>query len=1076
MITTTMTTAITMATKTMTVVMTIHSCQSSCSKVTGEPLGSVKALQHQSSLLSLTVACCLCVLTLHGVVALDHRLKALLLLDACVFVAWMMLMCVAFVCGGFRLAQHAQEARQAKKEFLFRQRQKASAVRVVGSQGLAARGSCWRRIVSCVWWLLRCQTRPLHRRQCCAQQNCCVKSPVHQLDPEGKDSNSVPTRVESNEKVSSRARRKWLHRPSLLRNSSGKCSYDVEFNHSDESDGCSRPQKHESENIVTMHHRNSDNETDSSLLRNSDLTKTVYKETAFPRAEYVKGNERGVSEPVNLSKSELPHKTQINVANSKAHHKNHIAVDFTPDITNSMGRVMSASDHETRHPPLPAATALSKTGQGPSLVDVNLSQTLPCTARVCEPHNKTCVTQQEPREHRQNDEHRVPRAKLNPQNVDTKEHKGKKDENRVFEDESLNSEDHPDTDSDWESDWCDVALTSKTGTGREETDSEDTAQNGGKHSRKRHRFLEGRVKIQTDDQSRSCTQTRPQLLARWLPKKLRRHWACSDLIHRESLSSKEPNQKSRRSQNAKRPNVSGHEDPVQAPKTEVESGQMERKESIPASYTEGGHGRVCGSSHGVLLHNCCCGDSLDLTSSVRQQGNTLPLSGRLARLRAWCWGRPASSLDNSGHGSDACASDEEGYMADNEHQDSPSVCERPYPCRTFTPLSSLVSRGHAGTVRPTTPGHIPLQLHVRRLLPALVSCPIARSPYRATERSPHRAGEKPSQRATERSPHCAVERSPSSEMEQSLHYASELSPHRAAKRSPHCAAERSPHRAAERPPHRAPERSPHCAAERSPHCATEESPPSATEGSLHSAAKRSLCPATQRSPPRATERSANRPRSLLHRRGKAVGVEARRDMRHSETTFTLLPDEDPKADRPRCKRARSVPSSQSVHSLQWDSPAEQRSGLSEQDEHTVLRASGVPAAIKHKTNAQLTDYEITSSDGSVTPFSLQTRRLSCSSYGDVHEEFFTSDHVQRRAQIPRGLSRIRRASLLGRVVQGTYALTFVHMFLCLLQLYKAFGRYGVLWSGGAGGGDAGETDTVATLSAWPWLLFQSVCR
>ncbi|GFO07062.1 proline-rich transmembrane protein 4 [Plakobranchus ocellatus] len=70
---------------------------------------------------------------------------------------------------------------------------------------------------------------------------------------------------------------------------------------------------------------------------------------------------------------------------------------------------------------------------------------------------------------------------------------------------------------------------------------------------------------------------------------------------------------------------------------------------------------------------------------------------------------------------------------------------------------------------------------------------------------------------------------------------------------------------------------------------------------------------------------------------------------------------------------------------------------------------------------------------------------------------------RHRSLTPLGLFRIRQGSLVQKVVTLTYALTFLYLFACLLQLYTAFGVYGVLSSS-------------RVPAPWPWLLFHSIYR
>ena len=70
---------------------------------------------------------------------------------------------------------------------------------------------------------------------------------------------------------------------------------------------------------------------------------------------------------------------------------------------------------------------------------------------------------------------------------------------------------------------------------------------------------------------------------------------------------------------------------------------------------------------------------------------------------------------------------------------------------------------------------------------------------------------------------------------------------------------------------------------------------------------------------------------------------------------------------------------------------------------------------------------------------------------------------RQRSLTPLGLFRIRQSGLVQRSVTLTYLLTFLYLFACLLQLYTAFGVYGVLSS-------------TKVPAPWPWFAFHTIYR
>ncbi|KAK7486148.1 hypothetical protein BaRGS_00022614 [Batillaria attramentaria] len=204
---------------------------------------------------------------------------------------------------------------------------------------------------------------------------------------------------------------------------------------------------------------------------------------------------------------------------------------------------------------------------------------------------------------------------------------------------------------------------------------------------------------------------------------------------------------------------------------------------------------------------------------------------------------------------------------------------------------------------------------------------------------------------------------------------------------------------------------------------------------------------------------------------------------HSETTFTIIPDDEDDSVVENVQSADLDASLQCLDS-RVSSSSYYLGELQDKDAANVLRLPkpGRPrtdtdhrrgislADLDHKT--QLIDVdktrrqdhgsEISDKDDDIVSVrnpdlaaSVQTIRLPLRT------------HAQRHTSVD--LNQIRRAGMVGRAVQGVYLLTFLHLFTCLLQLYKAFGRYGVLWA-------SGRDEGVAAPDPWPWLTFQTLVR
>ncbi|BFZ24000.1 hypothetical protein BsWGS_27039 [Bradybaena similaris] len=101
------------------------------------------------------------------------------------------------------------------------------------------------------------------------------------------------------------------------------------------------------------------------------------------------------------------------------------------------------------------------------------------------------------------------------------------------------------------------------------------------------------------------------------------------------------------------------------------------------------------------------------------------------------------------------------------------------------------------------------------------------------------------------------------------------------------------------------------------------------------------------------------------------------------------------------------------------------------------------------------------------PVLLRSRHLSfqrsSASYSD--EDSLTSTSERRRSSTSISVEHIpaKQDRLVQAAVYLTYVLTLLFLFACLLQLYTAFGVYGVL-------------GTIPRPDPWPWLIFQSIFR
>lgn len=122
-----------------------------------------------------------------------------------------------------------------------------------------------------------------------------------------------------------------------------------------------------------------------------------------------------------------------------------------------------------------------------------------------------------------------------------------------------------------------------------------------------------------------------------------------------------------------------------------------------------------------------------------------------------------------------------------------------------------------------------------------------------------------------------------------------------------------------------------------------------------------------------------------------------------------------------------------------------------------------------KENGYLADAEnvISTHSSESRPGLLRSRHLSfqrsSASYSD--EDSLTSTCERRRSSTSISVEHIpaKQDRLVHAAIYLTYVLTLLFLFACLLQLYTAFGVYGVL-------------GTIPRPDPWPWLIFQSIFR
>ena len=945
-------------------------------KITGIEIGSVK-LRSQTSVLSLFAACSLCMLAVHGVVALDHKLKAILLLDNCVFVVWMMFMCVTFVCSGFRLSQYALEARRAREEFRSRQRRKNSVQAVTDSESKCC--ACWTHSVSVLpgntpaWFLNNQRNCKLYHAAVDNQQICCIddhrdnqtnehrdvskkESPSHSVVSQNfksaseKDSEQLLKFSSSESYITGRSSSpKYCHSlKAKNRPKSRNCAFSTKRRHTH------IPKKYSDPGTFGLGDSRQDwncSVSDDDVLKSRshlyDSNSSRDDKTATSGRSRRSRKHNGLTVDARRLSSET---RPPSGAQTRSHSEEILSTESDQPMNSSGNSYFSLVSREN-------GSRFKESGKVFEL-DYNMYRECHISESCKKVDDFSAYSSQTPNKEPQCGEQIQKRVVIDG----LKEFSCNRQQRQPDSLQRLNTVQSPRSLADnhgcvheSESVYCEISLSNTNEPDQDVTDSECNVQSSYDQNIRIHHAddveletnSEGRHYSKTNSEGRQYSNSRSRACLAWFEQAftLKRRGFQKTVLQEPSVDSNDPRSKQHEGAGCVDP-----ADPLPTLHVSVKRSKSVRLTRQDRGRRASQQGKSSTKPHSEQVHKQehfpkDHGPDMETTGlacfSEQLSGRSVgSVAKREAAKGAGCKGRVhvllcchVNSADQgvSSLGSEEdTSSDDEGYMADNEHPPSPflvskSACRRP----------------------PTTLSQLPLQIQPGQLLvPDLASGP--------------------------------------------------------------------------------------------------------------------------------SRRHHQRGRHLRRASTNLSGQAARSDLTHSETTFTLLPeDECDEGAEYRVTTFRSVPSSSSFLSTFLPQVEAERS-----DESEAVSPRFQTSKLQEHRIQSATVY-ITSSDDCLAELSAKdTSYYFENSLDDSHLDPTQSREQSRtHAQNPSSadLFRIRRAGMVSRVVQGMYVLSFVHMFLCLLQLYKAFGRYGVLWSGG-GGGAAGSDTPVSIPSPWPWLTFQSLCR
>ena len=935
-------------------------------KITGIEIGSVK-LRSQTSVFSLFAACSLCMLAVHGVVALDHKLKAILLLDNCVFVVWMMFMCVTFVCSGFRLSQYALEARRAREEFRFRQRRKNSVQAVTGSESKCC--ACWTHSVSVLpgntpaWCLNNQRNCKLFHAGVDNQQICCIDDHRDNQTNEHRDvskkespsHSAVSQNFKSASEKDSEQLLKFSSSESYItgRSSSPKYCHSLKAKNRTKSRNCAFNPKRRHTHISKKY---SDpgtfglgdsrqdwncSVTDDDVLKSRshfyDSNSSRDDKTATSGRSRRSREHNGLTVDARCLSSQT---RPPSGAQTHSHSEEIVSTETDQPMNSSGNSYFSLVSREN-------GSRFKESGKAFEL-DHNMYRDCHISESCKKVDEFSAYSLQTPNKEPQCGEQIQKKIVIDG----LKEFSCKRRQRQPDSLQRLNTVQSPRSLADnhgcvheSESVYCEISLSNINEPDQDVTGSESNVQSSYDQSIRIHHADD--VELETNSEGRHYTNSRSRACLAWFEQAftLKRRRFQKTVLQEPSVDSNDP-----RNKQHERAGCVDPADPLPTLHVSVKRSKSVRLTRQDRGRRASQQGNSSTKPHSEQVHKqehfpkdhgpdmettglACFSEQLSsrsVGSVAKREAAKAAGCKRKVHVLLCCDVHSADQGVSSLGSEEDTSSDDEGYMADNEHPPSPFLASKS-ACRRL----------------PTTLGQLPLQIQPGQLLvPDLAS---------GSARRHHQRG-----------------------------------------------------------------------------------------------------------------------RHLRRASTNLSGQAARSDLTHSETTFTLLPeDECDEGAEYRVSTFRSVPSSSPFLSTFLPQLEAERS-----DESEAVSPRFQTSKLQEHRIQSATVY-ITSSDDCLAELSTKdTSYYFENSLDDSHlDPTLSREQSRTHAQNPSSadLFRIRRAGMVSRVVQGMYVLSFVHMFLCLLQLYKAFGRYGVLWSGG-GGGAAGSDTPVSIPSPWPWLTFQSLCR